>query len=361
MAGPWQGARWWRAEGAGAPSDDLESAEEVATWQRMVHWGLVPDEVHAMLAFAGVSNAARRRIANQAAKAMRAAASQAVWHGRTEHDKAEGATAQGRAEQGDRQESDDSEEEGRAATAGSEEEGRGQMEGGIAGEDGTRRSQNQAEAARTQARASKKRSQRAAAAHQAALQAASEAPSQAGQEAVGGHMQFAGPTGSQLAQEKVLAAMAVSLASGTIGGQEKTWRALDGWWTDLAPAQRFPGLVCRAGDGACEAQTAGGERCVQPGHRRGAEVACRDCRYAKAGARGRQEDCHQEGQQRKCRRMHCRLCGVAGGAGSEELWGGIGRWTVVCSDCADGMQVVPEEMWCAACGATNCKRGALSS
>ena len=84
MAGPWTGTRWWRGEGVGAPPDRLEAAEQ-RTWQHMVQWGEVPDEVHDMLAFAGVSDRRRRRLVGRVSQAQREASAQAVWHGRARH------------------------------------------------------------------------------------------------------------------------------------------------------------------------------------------------------------------------------------------------------------------------------------
>ena len=354
MAGPWKGARWWRAEGAGAPLEEVvESVEEVATWRRMVHWGEVPDEVHAMLAFAGVSDAGRRRITGRVAAAQRAAAAQAVWHGRAVHAKAaaaEAAAARGTEGEQDRR---GSESEGgeRGREAGSEEEGRGQMEGGIAGEDGTRRRQNQAEAERAAARAFGKQSRRAAEERKRAAGVAAAAA--LAQSAANGHLEWEGVTGSKEQQEKVLAAMAVShaVATGT-AGSTKTWSSLAGWWTALS-AQRFPGLVCEATGGTCEAVSAGGGACTQPGFRRDGVVACRGCRHAMNGTRAHKGDCRQETRyERRCRSMHCQICGAAGQEGAEETWGGMGRWLMVCGECAGGMKVVPEERRCGVCGTT---------
>ena len=87
MTGPWKGLRWWRAEGTGAPPSTATS-EQTRTWKRMAHWGMVPDEVHEMLRFAGLSDVARKRVTGKVAEAQRTAAAQAVWDGRAKHEKA---------------------------------------------------------------------------------------------------------------------------------------------------------------------------------------------------------------------------------------------------------------------------------
>ena len=87
MTGPWKGLRWWRAEGPGAPPSTATS-EQTRTWKRMAHWGMVPDEVHEMLRFAGLSDVARKRVTGKVAEAQRTAAAQAVWDGRAKHEKA---------------------------------------------------------------------------------------------------------------------------------------------------------------------------------------------------------------------------------------------------------------------------------
>ena len=53
-----------------------------------------------------------------------------------------------------------------------------------------------------------------------------------------------------------------------------------------------------------------------------------------------------------CRRHHCEICGTGGGAGAETEWGAMGRWNVVCGDCAGRMRLLQEERQCGACGAT---------
>ena len=225
------------------------------------------------------------------------------------------------------------------------------MEGGIAGEDGTRRRQNQAEAERAAARAFGKQSRRAAEERKRAAGVAAAAA--LAQSAANGHLEWEGVTGSKEQQEKVLAAMAVShaVATGT-AGSTKTWSSLAGWWTALS-AQRFPGLVCEATGGTCEAVSAGGGACTQPGFRRDGVVACRGCRHAMNGTRAHKGDCRQETRyERRCRSMHCQICGAAGQEGAEETWGGMGRWLMVCGECAGGMKVVPEERRCGVCGTT---------
>ena len=79
MAGPWAGTRWWRGEGVGAPTDRLATTEQ-RTWRQMVQWGEVPDEVHNMLAFAGVSDRGRRLLVGRVSQAQRDASAQKVWH-----------------------------------------------------------------------------------------------------------------------------------------------------------------------------------------------------------------------------------------------------------------------------------------
>ena len=52
-----------------------------------------------------------------------------------------------------------------------------------------------------------------------------------------------------------------------------------------------------------------------------------------------------------CKRHHCEICGTGGGAGAETEWEAMGRWNVVCGDCAGRMRLLQEERQCGACGA----------
>ena len=118
--------------------------------------------------------------------------------------------------------------------------------------------------------------------------------------------------------------------------------------------ERFPSLVPAAPEERCEAATAmTGERCRQQGFDRGeGERRCRGCRLAKTGGRRRLESCrdHNEGRLEGCRAFHCQICGASGEPGDDSTWGSMGRWTVVCKTCVEGMQFVPEEKRCGACG-----------
>ena len=136
MAGPWAGTRWWRGEGVGAPADGL-AATERGTWRRMVQWGEVPDEVHDMLAFAGVSDSGRRRLVGRVSQAQRDASAQAVWHGRARH-QAVGGVLWARPEGAEEAEGG-SGSEGGGSEGDSEDEDRGQWEGEVRGEGGARR------------------------------------------------------------------------------------------------------------------------------------------------------------------------------------------------------------------------------
>ena len=67
----WRGLGWGRGgsrwEGVGAPPDRL-AEDNKHTWRHMVQWGEVPNEVYKMLAFAGVSDAGRRRLVGRVAR-----------------------------------------------------------------------------------------------------------------------------------------------------------------------------------------------------------------------------------------------------------------------------------------------------
>ena len=138
----------------GAPPANL-STEEVDAWERMLHWGLVPDAVYDLWRFAGVSDTARRVLAREIGKASRAAAAQAVWHGRAIHVKAkereEEQAPAAEAEEGPVEPAgeggseDDSSLDGRSSDSeGQDRTRRGVWRGGVRGEDDTRQRQNQA-------------------------------------------------------------------------------------------------------------------------------------------------------------------------------------------------------------------------
>ena len=122
--------------------------------------------------------------------------------------------------------------------------------------------------------------------------------------------------------------------------------------TPQRPTERFPGVMPAAPTERCEATTADGARCRQQGFLRGATGRlCRGCRLAKTGDRGRLAPCRgPEAIVVGCRQFHCQICGCSGGPGDEHTWGSMGRWTVVCTACVDGMMYVPELKRCGACG-----------
>jgi hypothetical protein len=387
MRGPWKGLRWWRAEGAGAPPATA-TAEQTRTWRRMAHWGMVPDEVHEMLRFAGLSDVARRRVTGKVAEAQRTAAAQAVWDGRAKHEKAtqeEEKTRRERKrrereERGIGQESGDGEEQGsEEELSDAEEEGRGLWEGCIRGEGPERAKQNRAEGEKTKERRRAARTAKEDAKYAAELVKAAERQNrrESGQR---GRLEWAGVETSTASQLRTIEELRDRHELAQKAGQDrqaKSWKALADWWKGgkqrslaagpLKYQDRFPGVSVKTEAGQCESSTLEGERCEQQGFRRGGTVACRSCRLNKGcspegmGARVRivrqggdfgqsttEDSMKVPGWCRKAGCQHCRICGTSGGEAGN--WGAIGRWTVVCGECIDGMSITPGEKVCRGCG-----------
>ena len=245
----------------------------------------------------------------------------------------------------------------------SEDEDRGQWEGEVQGEGPARRRQNVAAAARVVVERR--------AARRAQAEAEPRPPVAQARGTRRGHLVCA-VNGTQVhAQEAQLAALELALATRPAAG-ERMWRGLQvDWWImrkhtrglQEAPqraTERFPGVVPAAPEERCEATTAEGTRCRQLGFLRGATGRfCRGCRLAKTGGRERLASCRgMEEAVAGCRPHHCQICGCSGGPGDEHTWGSMGRWTVVCAACVDGMMFVPELKRCGACGSGEAARGA---
>ena len=264
------------------------------------------------------------------------------------------------------------------ARASSEEEweGRGEWQGGVRVEGRAREGQNAAArelAAQARLARAARGPGRAGRGHGMSTYAQKVARQrQAEQEQHGtshGHLVVAGFENiDRTATAVALGELRTKIANNTHGIQ-KTWRQLDNVWSMQSqgtgdthavaraertvhtatrgrdvrggsgaarPTPRYAVLEVAAGSARCEGHTQDGEQCAQVGVPREGSVRCRGCRWRECGTGGRGPSSGAcltatGDVAPRCRALHCRLCGCAGGPGAEDTWGSVGRWPMVCA------------------------------